>query len=135
VNRASLLALVHEGWKYFLVSALSLAIDVALYWALFRLAGVHYLLANVVSVSTGLVVNYALSVRFVFAHHRLKSRRAEFAGFVAIGLAGLAVNEAGVAVFVGLVGLSRVAGKLAAAVVSFAFNFLARRFLLFSAPK
>jgi putative flippase GtrA len=134
LTRPSLAALFHEGWKYFLVSALSLGLDVAVYWSLYRLFGVYYLAANVVSVSVGLIANYALSVRFVFATHRLKSRNAEFAGFVAIGLAGLLVNEAGVALFVGGLGFSRVLGKLAAAGVSFVFNFAARRFLLFSAP-
>ncbi|HEV7158160.1 MAG TPA: GtrA family protein [Caulobacteraceae bacterium] len=134
MTRASLTAVFHEGWKYFLVSAVSLGLDVAVYWCLYRLFGVYYLAANVVSVSVGLIANYAMSVRFVFAAHRLKSRNAEFAGFVAIGLAGLLVNEAGVAVFVGLAGLSRVLGKLAAAGLSFVFNFAARRLLLFSAP-
>jgi putative flippase GtrA len=135
VNREAVTALIHEGWKYFLVSGLTLALDIAVYWSLYRLGGVHYLLANVVSVSTGLLANYALSVRYVFAQHRLKSRRAEFAGFVAIGIAGLMVNEAGVALFVGLAGFSRVLGKISAAGVSFVFNFVARRLLLFTAAR
>ena len=135
-SRASRLAgLFHEGWKYFLVSALTLALDLAVYWTLIEVAKVYYLAANVVSVSTGLVANYVLSVAFVFSHRRLKSRRAEFAGFVAIGLAGLAVNEAGVALLVGGVGLSRVLGKIGAAGVSFLFNFLVRRSLLFTAAR
>jgi putative flippase GtrA len=131
----ALINLLHEGWKYFLVSAVTLALDLAIYWTLIEVAKVYYLAANLVSVSVGLVANYALSVAFVFSQRRLKSRRAEFAGFVAIGLAGLAVNEAGVAVLVGGFGLSRLLGKLGAAGVSFMFNFLARRTLLFTAPR
>jgi putative flippase GtrA len=135
VRFSSLMSLLHEGWKYFVVSAVTLALDLAIYWTLIEVAKVYYLAANLVSVSVGLVANYALSVAFVFSQRRLKSRRAEFAGFVAIGLAGLAVNEAGVAVLVGGFGLSRVLGKIGAAGVSFMFNFLARRTLLFTARK
>jgi putative flippase GtrA len=124
--------LFHESWKYFLVSAVSLAVDLALYGALVKMLGVNYLAANVVSVSAGLVVNYALSVTLVFKQRRLKSRRAEFVGFVLIGVAGLAVNEAFVALFVGIVHLGPLLGKVAAAGLSFVFNFVSRRVLLFS---
>lgn len=127
-----LIRLFHEGWKYFLVSLVSLGADMGLYWLLIRLAGIHYLAANVVSVSAGLVVNYLLSVSLVFTERRLANRRAEFAGFVAIGVAGLAVNEALVALFVGGVGLSPLLGKITAAGGSFVFNFLARKLLLFT---
>ena len=123
----------HESWKYFLVSAVSLALDLAVYWTLVNRAGVHYLVANPVSVSAGLVLNYLLSVTLVFRQRRLKRRHAEFVGFVLIGLAGLAVNEAFIALFVGVFGLGALIGKLGAAGVSFVFNFVARKVLLFSA--
>jgi putative flippase GtrA len=125
--------LFHESWKYFLVSAVSLAVDMAIYGALVKILGVNYLIANVVSVSAGLVVNYALSVALVFKERRLKSRRAEFIGFVLIGVAGLAVNEAFIALFVGVFHLGSLVGKVAAAGLSFVFNFVSRKVLLFSA--
>jgi putative flippase GtrA len=125
----------HESWKYFLVSALSLGVDLGVFWTLVNKIGVHYLAANIVSVSAGLVVNYALSVTLVFKARRLKSRQAEFIGFVLIGLAGLAVNEALVALFVGGLGLGTLLGKVAAAGGSFVFNFGVRKALLFSAPR
>lgn len=133
--RPKLIVLFHESWKYFLVSALSLAVDLALFWFLVKKAQVFYLSANVVSVSAGLIVNYVLSVAFVFKERRLKSRWAEFAGFVVIGLLGLAVNEAGVAILIGMVRLPIVIGKIGAAGISFVFNFVVRRAVLFTAAK
>ena len=91
--RPRLVVLFHETWKYFLVSAASLAVDLGLYWTLVERAKVYYLAANVVSVSIGLVANYVLSVAYVFKERRFESRWAEFAGFVMIGVVGLAVNE------------------------------------------
>jgi len=131
--RPRLVVLFHETWKYLLVSAVSLALDLGLYWALVEKAGVHYLIANVISVSVGLVANYALSVVFVFKERRLESRWAEFVGFVVIGVAGLAVNEAGVAALVGIFGFGAIVGKMGAAGISFVFNFVSRRLLLFTA--
>jgi putative flippase GtrA len=125
--------LFHESWKYFLVSAASLGLDMGVFWLLVNGARVHYLAANIVSVSAGLVLNYALSVTLVFRQRRLRSRRAEFLGFVLIGLAGLAVNEALIALFIGVLGLGTLIGKIAAAGGSFVFNFGARKALLFSA--
>ena len=133
--RPKLIVLFHESWKYFLVSALSLAVDLALFWLLVKKAHVFYLSANVVSVSAGLIVNYGLSVALVFKERRLKSRWAEFAGFVVIGVLGLAVNEAGVAILIGVARLPIVIGKVGAAGISFVFNFVVRRAVLFTAAK
>jgi putative flippase GtrA len=130
---ARLTTLLHEAWKYFLVSAVSLAVDFAVYWTLFRIAGVPPLAANVVSVSVGLIVNYALSVALVFKERRLSNRWAEFTGFVVIGVAGLAVNEALLAVGIDVLQLGPVISKLAAAGGSFVFNFVVRRVVLFTA--
>ena len=130
--RTRLLSVFNESWKYFLVSAASLALDLVVYWTLIRVLGVHYLIANIVSVGSGLVLNYVLSIAFVFKQRRLRNRRAEFIGFVLIGLAGLAVNEWLVALFVGMLGFGVVPGKVAAAGGSFVFNFVARKLLLFS---
>jgi putative flippase GtrA len=132
---ARLWTLFHESWKYFLVSLVSLGLDLGVYWALINLLGVHYLAANVVSVSAGLVINYLLSVTLVFRERRLANRHAEFIGFVVIGLIGLAVNEVFVGLFVGGLHMTAVLGKCAAAGASFLFNFGARKALLFSGRK
>ena len=133
--RPELMTLFHEGWKYLLVSALALAVDLSLFWLLVEKIRVYYLAANAVSVLTGLIVNYLLSVAFVFKQRRLTTRRAEFVGFIAIGLVGLAVNEGCVAVLVGVASLGPILSKLAAAGVSFVFNFVTRRLLLFTARR
>ena len=49
-----LMALFNESWKYFLVSAASLALDLMVYWTLIRILGVHYLIANIIPVGKGL---------------------------------------------------------------------------------
>jgi putative flippase GtrA len=127
--------LFHESWKYFLVSVVCLAIDLSVYQMLVASGHVNYLAANIASVSSGLALNYWLSIRLVFVERRLRDARAQFLGFVLIGVAGLAVNELCLGFFVSLFGLAPLAGKIAAAGVSFTFNFGLRRILLFTSAR
>lgn len=137
-GRAGKLAqLLHETWKYFLVSLAALALDYGLLVALTALAHVHYLISAAVGFTAGLALNYALSVAFVFRERRLADRRWEFLGFALVGLAGLVLNEALMKLFVDWAGLGYALAKLPATGVGFVFNFGLRRALLFTkaAPK
>jgi putative flippase GtrA len=124
----------HETWKYFLVSIAALAVDFGLLVLLTEFGRMHYLASAAVGFSAGLVVNYALSVTLVFSQRRLSDRRLEFVGFLLIGLAGLALNEALMKLFVDTFHLGYVFAKVPATGVGFVFNFGARRAMLFTAP-
>jgi len=127
------LQLFHETWKYFLVSLAALVVDYGLLVGLTSGAHVHYLVSAGVGFTAGLVLNYALSVAFVFRERRLTSRRWQFVGFMLIGLAGLALNEFLMKLFVETVGLGYALAKIPATGVGFMFNFGVRRALLFTA--
>jgi len=115
-----------------LVSALALALDVALLYALASGLHIHYQIAAAAGFIAGLSLNYALSVRFVFTHRRVTSRTQEFAFFAAIGAGGLALNAALLAGMVELLRQHYLIGKIVAAGGTFLFNFGARRWLLFT---
>jgi len=117
---------------YFAVSVAALALDFALFLALTKLAGLHYLAASAISFSSGAAVTYLLSVRLVFDERRLGDRRIEFASFFLIGLVGLAVNQLALLATAGVLGWPPMIAKIAAAGFSFVANFLARRTLLFT---
>ncbi len=117
--------------RYGMVGGVALAADFGTLVALTEWAGWHYLVAAAAGFGIGLVVNYALSIRWVFARRSLDSARAEFGVFAAIGAAGLALNEA---VMWGLTdGLSfhYTLSKAIAAIVVFGWNFGVRKWLLF----
>ncbi len=132
---ARLVILFHETWKYLLVSIAALAVDYALLAALTRLAGVEWQIAAAASFTAGLFVNYALSVGFVFKERRVRSRGLEFAGFFVIGALGLGINELVMKYFVDIIHLDPLLAKVPATGVGFIFNFVARRALLFTAPR
>jgi len=121
-------------FRYFLVGGTAFAVDFGLLWGLTE-CGVHYLLSGACSFAAGLSVNYLLSVAWVFRDRALRSRLAEFAGFAAIGIAGLGLNEA---ILWGATEVARfhyLFSKIIAAVAVFLWNFAARKYLLFHERK
>ncbi len=129
---AGLRRLAGEGARYFVAGGLAFALDFSVYVALIRLADVHYLLAAPFAFAAGIAVTYLLCIRWVFAERRLADARTELGLFVAIGLAGMAFNEAVLFAAVDRWGLAFEPAKLISAAVVFGFNFLARKFLLFT---
>ena len=123
--------LPREALRYLAVSVVSLIIDVMILAYLVQVLKWGNLTAATTSFLAGACVAYALCVRFVFMQHRLRNRRAEFAGFVAIGVLGLAVNIGVIYLCIHFLGLQVLIAKGVAAGFSFSFNFLARRQLLF----
>lgn len=128
----TLRALTDEGVRYLAASFLALGVDFGTYSGLIRLAGVQYLVAAPIGFGLGLAVIYVLSVRWVFGHRRLADARAEFALFALIGLAGMALNQLVLYTAVERWALSYELAKLASAAIVFGFNFMLRKFLLFT---
>jgi putative flippase GtrA len=128
----TLRTLADEGMRYLAASALALAIDFGVYTGLIRLAGVHYLVSAPIGFALGLATVYALSVRWVFRQRRLADRRAEFALFAAIGLAGMALNQIIIYAAVAMMPGSYEIAKIISAGVVFCFNFISRKLLLFT---
>lgn len=126
----------NNGWiqlfRYFFVGGTAFVVDFWLLWALTEWAELHYLLSAALSFAGGLTVNYVLSVLWVFKDHVLRSRIAEFASFVIIGLIGLCLNEAIIWCATELLNLHYLASKIISTAVVFFWNFLTRKYLLFN---
>jgi putative flippase GtrA len=124
--------LLREVPRYFIASALALAVDAGLYIGLIRLGGVHYLAAAPAGYALGIAVIYILSIRWVFVERRLEDARSELVLFTLIGLAGLALNQ--FIIFACVAGLSTTyeVAKLASAAIVFSLNFGGRKLLLFT---
>lgn len=119
-------------FRYFFVGGTAFAVDFGLLWALTEWGGLHYLLSAALSFTVGLIVNYILSMLWVFKDHALQSRIAEFAAFALIGFAGLCLNEAIIWCATERLNLHYLASKIISTAIVFFWNFMARKYLLFN---
>ena len=135
MTRMTLAALLrHDLLRYFTASLLALAADLGTLSLCLR--GLHFSLGWSASIgfAVGALVAYLLSIRWVFRQRAFAYAPAvEFLAFVGIGIAGLGITQA--LLWLGVVKLHLLPElvKLAAAVVTFVFNYLVRKTLLFAA--
>jgi putative flippase GtrA len=123
--------LLREALRYAIASSCALAVDVAVLWVLVEYCSWWYLAAATASFLSGIAVVYLISITLVFERRRLHDRRAEFLTFAIIGAVGLAINAAVIFLSVRYLALYFLSAKGVAAAFTFAFNFFARRQLLF----
>jgi putative flippase GtrA len=122
-----------EAIGYAAASACALVLDVSILWSLVHFFSWWYLAAATLSFLCGVLVSYALSIKWAFKQHRLSDRRAEFLGFALLGAIGLGVNVIVIFVAVQYLGIYLLIAKGMAAGLTFLCNFLSRRQLLFIA--
>jgi len=80
-------------FRYLCVGCLGFAADYSSLYLLTDLVGLHYLLSAPVAFLVGLAVHYGLSVKWVFNRRTLNNRYAEMSIYMALGGAGLVLNE------------------------------------------
>ena len=127
--------LIREAFLYAAMSGFLLCVDLATLWILVQYFALPYLPAATISYSIGLLVGYVLSVTAVFKYRSLKNQPLEFVGFTMVGVVGLAINAAAMAFGVEYLGKHYLTAKCGAAVLTFVWNFSARRQLLFAIPR
>jgi len=128
---ANLRRWIGEFARYFGASFVALAADFVVLVTLTEAFGVHYMAAATVSFMAGMAVIYLLSVRWVFKHRSLQDRRRELLIFLAIGVAGLGLNDAVIYGLTEYFASPYALSKVGACAVVFSFNFIARKAALF----
>jgi putative flippase GtrA len=123
-TRIQLLRYLFVGGAAFIVDFLSLYI-------LTDFFGIYYLISAAIAFSLGLLVNYFLSVSWVFNKRKLKNRNFEFGIFAIIGIVGLGLNEVIIWFFTQELLIYYLLSKIFAAVIILFWNFFARKYVLF----
>lgn len=119
-----------QFFRYGFVSLAALIVDFSGLILLKEVFGIHYLTAATLSFTAGLLTNYLLSLVWVFGRSKY-SRVTEFLAFAGIGVVGLALNDLILLILTGYFSIYYVLSKLVATGVTFLWNFLARKYLLF----
>jgi putative flippase GtrA len=122
-----------EFIKYVVAGLAAFAVDYSVLLAATELAGIHYLVSNVMGYCCGLLIAYTLNVRWVFKYRKFGHKRSlEFSIFVVIVIIGLVISESVIFLLVERAGLAYHLAKIVSVAAVFMFNFLAKKRFLFS---
>lgn len=113
--------------KFAAVGLISFAIDWGLLIALVELAHMSIFWATTVSFLTSVIVNYVLSLNFVFEHREGMSRKKEFTVFAILSIVGLGLNDFYMFVGVGLLNIGYQAMKAISTFLVTWYNYFSRR--------
>lgn len=131
-------SLLGQFVRYLVTGGLAFVVDFGLFALCLYKLGWHYLLANFVGLVAGLVLNYVLSVVWVFSDCKRvleKRKTAEFGIFAVVGFAGVGINQLLMYLMVGELELNELLSKMVAAVIVLMWNFGARKLMLFRERK
>lgn len=121
--------------RYFLVGGAAAVVDVGLFLALAKGLGLPYQPVAAATFILATLVNYVLSVRYVFVSGQRYGKRSEIALVYLVSAVGLAVNAAILWASVELAALGLFTAKIMATGCVFFWNYFARRHLVFGAPR
>ena len=121
--------------RYFVVGGVAACVDIGLFMLFAQYFGLPYLRVSAASFVVATLVNYLLSIRFVFVSGQRFRRRWEVALVFLVSGIGLVLNQAILAFCVESLKLSLLFSKLAATGVVFFWNYFARRVLVFGAVR
>jgi putative flippase GtrA len=123
-----------EFARYCLAGGLAFLADFATFLLLSELRGVNYLVANTLGFLAGLIVNYLISISWVFAHRKYATATPEFSFFAIIGVGGIALGNSGMWLLIELLEFGHIQAKCLVTAVVLLYNYSMRKYFLFRAP-
>jgi Predicted membrane protein len=121
-----------QMFRYMLVGGTAFCVDFLLLFLCTDVLGLHYLISAGIGFICGMVVNYILSVHWVFNQRRFNNRVSELFIFMVIGGIGLVLTSLLMWVFTDKVHLHYLLSKIITTVIVLFWNFGARKAILFS---
>jgi len=116
--------------KYGVTAGIATLCDWGSYYILCNKLGVNYMLSAVLSFAVWFVINYILSVVFVFKKSKHKKAK-EIAIVLATSLSALGVNLLCLYLMVDMFGLIPIVAKIIASGICMVYNFVLRKVFVF----
>lgn len=121
--------------SYFFVGGVSFLTNFGVFLVFVNFLGLHWFAANVAGFVAGTLMNYVLSVRFVFESRIFLRRHLEVFFTLIVSILGVAMETLLIHLGYEVMNLNLNLSKVGAAGVVFFWNYGARRFLIFGAIK
>lgn len=121
--------LVKQLFKFGIVGILCFFIDYGILIALTEIVGVNYLLSSAISFSISVIVNYILSLSFVFDTEKGNNLK-NFSLFIVLSVIGLGINQLLMWIGVEILGIYYMISKIIATGIVMLYNFITRKVIL-----
>ncbi len=122
--------LIEQIMKFGVVGFLCFGIDYGLMILLTEACGISYLLSSGISFSVSVIVNYILSLKFVFDTGKGNNKIVEFLIFIILSMIGLGINQALMWVCVDKLHVHYMLSKIGVTGVVMVYNFVTRKVIL-----
>jgi len=118
-------------FRYTIVGGFAFVVDFLILFILTEYLKIYYLNAAAISFLIGLLVNYYISINWIFTQRNFNSQLMEFMIYGFIGLIGLGINELFIWLLTEKMALYYLLSKVISTIFVFLWNFFIRKFILF----
>jgi putative flippase GtrA len=119
-------------FRYLFVAGAAFSVDFLGLILLKEAANINYLVAATISFCFGVIINFYLSIKWIFLTPKLTRRHHEFAAVLAIAGFGLAINDFILWLLTSHFGIYYIYSKLLATAIVFFWNFYIRKWLIYN---
>lgn len=122
--------LIEQLMKFGIVGGICFGIDYGLMILLTEICGISYLVSSGISFSVSVMVNYTLSLKFVFETDKDNNKVVEFLIFIILSVVGLGINQVLMWVCVDKLHVYYMISKIGVTGVVMVYNFVTRKLIL-----
>ena len=122
--------LIEQLMKFGIVGVLCFVIDYGLMIFLTEVFGISYLISSGISFSVSVIVNYKLSLKFVFKTDESRNKIIEFIIFVVLSVIGLGINQVLMWICVDKLHIFYMISKIGVTAVVMVYNFITRKLII-----
>ncbi len=122
--------LIEQLMKFGIVGVICFGIDYGLMIFLTEICGISYLVSSGISFSVSVMVNYTLSLKFVFETDKDNNKVVEFLIFIILSVVGLGINQVLMWVCVDKLHVYYMISKIGVTGVVMVYNFVTRKLIL-----
>ena len=115
--------------RFGIVGIIAFIIDYALLYILTEFMGIHYLISSTISFIVSLIINYILSIYWVFDVKRKQTIK-EVSIFVFLSIIGLGINQIIMYIGADLLSVHYMICKLVATFIVMVYNFITRKLFI-----
>lgn len=122
--------LIKQIMRFGVVGVISFLVDYGILYVLTEKANIYYLLSAGISFTVSVVINYLLSMSWVFKSNKKRGKKEEFIIFIVLSLGGLLLNQVMMYVFVDYMNVYYLFAKIVATAIVMIYNFTSRKLIL-----